>query len=95
MLLDELVFRLEHYRSASWDGGDHFRFYKIKELVDQYANFFARRGDFRPKRVIEFRILDGGSTASGMKPRRIPEWACPPRKPMRSACVNRVVSSGR
>ena|SRR2546422_5124108 len=63
MLLDELVFRLEHHRSASWDGGDHFRFYKIKELVDQYANFFSRRGDFHPRRVMELGIFDGGSTA--------------------------------
>jgi cephalosporin hydroxylase len=63
MLLDDLVFRLEHYRSADWDGGDHFRFYKIKELVDQYANFFSRRSDFHPERVMELGIYDGGSTA--------------------------------
>jgi hypothetical protein len=63
MLLDDLVFRLEHYRSADWDGGDHFRFYKIKELVDQYVNFFSRRADFRAERVMELGIYDGGSTA--------------------------------
>jgi cephalosporin hydroxylase len=63
MLLDDLVFRLEHYRSADWNGGDHFRFYKIKELVDQYANFFSRRSDFRPERVMELGVYDGGSTA--------------------------------
>lgn|SRR6266480_1477552 len=63
MLLDDLVFRLEHYRSPDWDGGDHFRFYKTKELVDQYANFFSRRSDFRAERVIELGIYDGGSTA--------------------------------
>ncbi len=63
MLLDDLVFRIEHYRSADWDGGDHFRFYKIKELVDQYANFCSRRSDFFPQRVIELGIFDGGSTA--------------------------------
>ena len=63
MLLDDLVFRLEHYRSPDWNGGDHFRFYKIKELVDQYENFFSRRSDFRAKRVIELGIYDGGSTA--------------------------------
>ena len=63
MLLDDLVFRLEHYRSSDWNGGDHFRFYKIKELVDQYENFFSRRSDFRAKRVIELGIYDGGSTA--------------------------------
>ena len=63
MLLDDLVFRIEHYRSTAWDGGDHFRFYKIKELVDQYANFFSHRNDFRPDRIIELGIFDGGSTA--------------------------------
>ena len=63
MLLDDLVFRLEHYRSADWDGGDHFRFYKIKELVDQYAHFFSRRSHFRPERVMELGTYDGGSTA--------------------------------
>jgi cephalosporin hydroxylase len=63
MLLDDLVFRLEHYRSEDWDGGDHFRFYKVKELVDQYANFFSPRSDFRPERVVELGIYDGGSTA--------------------------------
>lgn len=63
MLLDDLVFRLEHFRSADWNGGDHFRFYKIKGLIDQYANFFSRRSGFRPERVIELGIYDGGSTA--------------------------------
>lgn len=63
MLLDELVFRLEHYQSADWNGGDHFRFFKIKELIDQYASFFSRRGDFRPEGVLELGIFDGGSTA--------------------------------
>ena len=63
MLLDDLVFRLEHYRSADWNGGDHFRFFKIKKLVDQYADFFSRRSDFRPEQVMELGIYDGGSTA--------------------------------
>jgi hypothetical protein len=63
MLLDDLVFRLEHYPSADWNGGDHFRFYKHKELVDQYANFFSGRSDFRPERVMELGTYDGGSTA--------------------------------
>jgi cephalosporin hydroxylase len=63
MLLDDLVFRLEHYRSEDWNGGDHFRFYKVKELVDQYANFFSPRSDFRPGRVMELGTYDGGSTA--------------------------------
>ena len=63
MLLDDLVFRLEDYRSLNWDGGDHFRFYKMKEVVDEYESFFSRRSDFRAERVIELGIYDGGSTA--------------------------------
>lgn len=66
MLLDDLVFRLEDYRSADWNGGDHFRFYKVKGQVDQYANFFSRRSDFRPERVMELGIYDGGTPRSGM-----------------------------
>jgi cephalosporin hydroxylase len=63
VLLDDLVFRSEDYWSADWNGGDHFRFHKVKEQVDQYANFFSRRSDFRPERVMELGIYDGGSTA--------------------------------
>lgn len=48
MLLDDLVFRLEYYRSDDWEGGDHFRFYKIKGLVDQYEAFFSRYPDCHP-----------------------------------------------
>lgn len=63
MLLNDLVFRLEHYRSDAWDGGAHFRFYKIRELVDQYQAFFARYSGLRASRVLELGIYDGGSTA--------------------------------
>jgi hypothetical protein len=62
MLLDDLVFRLEHTRSDRWDGGEHFRFFKIKKLVDQYEAFFSRRTDCRPARLLELGIFDGGST---------------------------------
>jgi len=61
MVLDELVFRLEHTRSDEWDGGEHFRFYKTKELVDQYEAFFSRRPVVGP-RLLELGIFDGGST---------------------------------
>jgi hypothetical protein len=38
MLLEDLVFRLEHYKSAGWDLGEEcFTSYKINPLVDQYA----------------------------------------------------------
>lgn len=63
MLLGDLVFRLEHYRSEDWNGGDHFRFYKIRQLVDQYRAFFARHPGCRPSRLLELGIYDGGSIA--------------------------------
>jgi cephalosporin hydroxylase len=61
MLLNNLVFRLEHYRSENWDGGDHFSFYKIKSLVDEYEHYLKRRADFSPKHIIELGTYDGGS----------------------------------
>jgi len=64
MLLDDLVFRLEHYKSVSWDlGDDCFIFYKIKPLVDQYAKLWSLRQDFRPQNIVELGIWDGGSIA--------------------------------
>lgn len=64
MLYQDLVFRLEHYRSDDWDGGDHFAFYKIKGLVDQYERYFQDRA--RPlevRNVLELGMWDGGSIA--------------------------------
>lgn len=64
MLLDDLVFRLEHYKSKDWElGDDCFMFYKIKPLVDQYAKFWSLRRDFRPQNIFELGIWDGGSIA--------------------------------
>ncbi len=63
LLFNDLVFRLEHFRSDDWDGGDHFRFYKIKGLVDQYEAYFSRCIDFHPLRLLELGVFDGGSTA--------------------------------
>jgi hypothetical protein len=63
MLLDDLVFRLEHYRSDAWDGGDdHFLFYKTKELVDQYKLFFEHYSTKHVTRLFELGVFDGGST---------------------------------
>ncbi len=63
-VLHDLTFRLEHVRSDAWDGGDqHFRFYKVKHLVDQYAAFFKRHPDFTPQHVFELGIYHGGSVA--------------------------------
>jgi len=62
MLMDKLVFRLQHYMSDEWElGQECFTFYKIKELVDQYQRFFASRPNFRPKNIFELGLWDGGS----------------------------------
>jgi Methyltransferase domain len=64
MLLGDLVFRLEHYASDSWElGSECFHFYKIKSLVDQYAKFWSRRQNFRARNILELGIWDGGSIA--------------------------------
>lgn len=64
MLLGDLVFRLEHYASDSWElGSECFLFYKIKSLVDQYAKFWSRRENFRARNILELGMWDGGSVA--------------------------------
>ncbi len=63
MLLDDLVFRLEYFRSDNWDGGDDYiGFYKTKDLVEQYQIFFSHYPIFHPHYVFELGIFDGGST---------------------------------
>lgn len=62
MLLDDLVFRLEHYKDENWElGEDCFSFYKIKPLVDQYAQLWSAKGQFRPQNILELGMWDGGS----------------------------------
>ena len=64
MLLDGLVFRLEHYLNNDWDLGDEcFRFLKIEALVAQYATFLSQLTTFEPGNVFELGIWDGGSVA--------------------------------
>ena len=63
MLLNGFTYRLEHNKTENWDGGEHFQFYKNKELVDQYVNFFSRFGRFSSKNIFEMGTFDGGSTA--------------------------------
>src|SRR5262249_16662684 len=64
MLMNDLVFRLQHYATDDWDlGEDCFVFYKIKGLVDQYAKFFGSIPEFRVKNMLELGLWDGGSTA--------------------------------
>lgn len=62
-LLGDLVFRLEESRSEDWElGDDCFRFYKNRHLVGQFDRFWSATG-FRPRRMLEIGIWDGGSTA--------------------------------
>jgi hypothetical protein len=65
VLLNDLVFRIEHARDDNnWDVGDEcFSFYKTKYLVDQYAQFLATRPSFRAENILELGIWDGGSVA--------------------------------
>jgi hypothetical protein len=63
MVLDDLVFRIMHHKSGRWSGGEHFMFYKLRELVEQYKDYFRSRTGFHPKNVMELGILDGGSIA--------------------------------
>ena len=62
-LLGDLVFRLEQSRNDRWElGDDCFRFYKNRQLVEQYERFWSATR-FRPRRMLEIGIWDGGSTA--------------------------------
>jgi hypothetical protein len=64
LLLDDLVFRLEHFKSSTWEIPDHFfAFFKTKALVDQYFKYLSQKMDFSPRSVFELGIFDGGSTA--------------------------------
>src|SRR5262252_2148032 len=64
MLLNNLVFRLQHFTADDWELGDEcFIFYKIKKLVDQYETFFNTRIPFQPQTILELGLWDGGSVA--------------------------------
>ena len=64
MLLDGLVFRIEHSRNENWELGDRcFRLYKTKALIDQYAMFWSVRPQFRVHNILELGIWGGGSMA--------------------------------
>jgi predicted O-methyltransferase YrrM len=62
-LLDDLVFRLHESRSDGWElGDDCFDFYKNRQLIGQFDRFWSSTS-FRPRRMLEIGIWDGGSTA--------------------------------
>ncbi|MDP9120941.1 MAG: glycoside hydrolase family 99-like domain-containing protein [Acidobacteriota bacterium] len=62
-LLGDLVFRLEPSRSDRWELGDAcFGFYKNRHLVELFDRFWSATS-FRPRRMLEIGIWDGGSTA--------------------------------
>jgi Methyltransferase domain len=64
MLLDDLVFRLQHYANDNWELRDQcFLFYKIKFLIDQYAEFWSHRQAFHARNILELGMWDGGSIA--------------------------------
>jgi len=63
MLLDDLIFRLQHFKSDKWNVPEHFVFFKIKDLVDQYEYFLTKNSSFKPNNIFELGIFDGGSTA--------------------------------
>jgi hypothetical protein len=63
VLLGDLVFRLEQAPGEPWErGADCFALYKNRQLIDQFERFWAGT-DFRPRRMLEIGIWDGGSTA--------------------------------
>lgn len=64
MVMDGLVFRLQHDIDDGWELGDEcFIFFKTQELVNQYKAFFARQQNFRPQNIFELGLWDGGSLA--------------------------------
>jgi hypothetical protein len=64
MLLDGLVFRLEHFQNENWElGTSCFRFYKTRRLMEEFGRFFAMRPSFQPRNFFELGIWHGGSIA--------------------------------
>ncbi len=62
MVLNDLVFRLEHFKNDDWDQGNEcFQFYKVKELMDQYEAFFKGKEGFVARNILEIGMWDGGS----------------------------------
>jgi hypothetical protein len=62
-LLGDLVFRFEQARGEREEfGAECFSLYKNRQLLEQFDRFWATT-EFRPRRMLEIGIWDGGSTA--------------------------------
>ena len=63
LLLDDLTFYLDLpealYREPIPE--EELRLVKKRELMDQFAQFFRERPDFRPQRILEIGLYGGGS----------------------------------
>lgn len=60
--LDGLDFRFQHGRAEDLRATDHFTFYKLKSIVDDYEQFFTDVGAPRGT-MLEIGMWDGGSIA--------------------------------
>lgn len=62
-LIGDLVFRIEQAKEDRWELGDGcFSLYKNEQLLRQFERFWSNT-TFRPRRMLEIGIWDGGSTA--------------------------------
>ncbi len=62
MIFENYLFRLEHFKEEPWAFGDaYFVFYKVKELVEEYGEYFERISDFECSNLLEIGIFQGGS----------------------------------
>jgi hypothetical protein len=64
LLVGDLVYRLAEHQRDDWELGDEcFLFYKGKRMMLQYADLWRSRPEFRPSRILELGMYDGGSLA--------------------------------
>jgi|CXWL01.1.fsa_nt_gi cephalosporin hydroxylase len=61
LVINNLVFRLEHTKSENWGSEEHIMFFKVEGLVAQYQQFFNSYPGFHPKHMMELGMWDGGS----------------------------------
>ena len=62
ILFKDLVFRLEDHKDDSWELGEEcLLFNKTQRMINQYEAFWKLRADYRPRKILELGMLDGGS----------------------------------